>query len=369
MRILMIGRKDADSVPGGDTIQMRETKAGLERLGVEVILGSANTLHNLSDFDLLHVFNLDQLESVLLAQKAALRERPPIVLSTIYWHHTGHWFDGAVSKYKSWKLICRSLGTARSIRFYENWQQLKLRWGKYGRELRQYVSLPAQLLPNSQLEVEHLQSALGRRRISRDRVKIVPNGVRRELFDPKPLPNRTFWEEYGLKDFILQVARIQSAKNQLGLIEALFDLAIPIVFVGQPSPYEADYVKRCHALAEARRNVFFIGTKSPQELAGIYALAGVHVLPSWRETPGLASLEAAAAGCRVVSTNVGSAREYFENLAWYCDPRDPMSIRKAVMQAMKSPPSDELRNRILERYTWDMAAKATLEAYHHVLES
>jgi hypothetical protein len=39
------------------------------------------------------------------------------------------------------------------------------------------------------------------------------------------------------------------------------------------------------------------------------------------------------------------------------------------MQAMKSPPSEELRGRILERYIWDMAANATLEAYHRALET
>jgi glycosyltransferase involved in cell wall biosynthesis len=369
MRILMVGRKDVNSVPGGDSVQMRETKAGLERLGVEVTTATIDTLPALSSFDILHVFNLDQLESVLLAQKASLRKAPPIVLSTIYWNHTGHWFDEAVSAHKSWRLIHRSLGNERSRRFYEGWQQLKLRRGKCGWKLRRHLSIPAQLLPNSELEVDHLKTVFGRNSIPAKKVTIVPNGVRRELFDPKPMPNRLFSEQYGLKNFILQVARIQAAKNQLGLIEALFDLPAPIVFIGQPSPYEAEYVNRCYARARARGNVHFLGSRSPQELAGIYALAAVHALPSWRETPGLASLEAAAAGCRIVSTEVGSAREYFGSLAWYCDPRDPVNIRRAVMQAMKSPPSGELRERILESYTWDMAAKVTLEAYARILES
>jgi glycosyltransferase involved in cell wall biosynthesis len=210
---------------------------------------------------------------------------------------------------------------------------------------------------------------LGLGRIPSARITIVPNGVKRELFDPRPLPDRSFWEEYGLRDFVLEVARIQEAKNQLGLIEALYDLPVPIVFVGQPSPYETEYADRCYELGKARGNVYFVGTKSPQELAGIYALAGVHVLPSWRETPGLASLEAAAAGCRVVTTGVGSAREYFTDLVWYCDPRNPMTIRRAVTHALETPPSDELRRRVLDRYTWDMAAKATLEAYYGVLRS
>jgi glycosyltransferase involved in cell wall biosynthesis len=363
----MVSRQDVESVPGGDTIQMHETKAGLEKLGVDVTTATTDTLPHLPDFDILHLFNLDQLEPLLTAQKAAFPPKPPIVVSTIFWHHTGHWFKEAINIRRSWKLLHKAIGASRALFLYEHWQKWKLRWGEGGMNYRRQLSLVERLLPNSQIEVKHLQSVLGCRRITKSKITIIPNGVRRELFDPKPEPNRSFVEEYGLKDFVLEAARIQSAKSQLTLIEALFDLPVPIVFAGQPSPYEPEYVNRCHDLAKARGNTYFIGTRSPMELAGIYRLAAVHVLPSWRETPGLSSLEAAAAGCRVVSTDVGSAREYFGSLAWYCDPRNPQSIRKAVLQALETPPSDALRNRIMERYTWDIIAKMTLDTYHQAL--
>ena len=140
---------------------------------------------------------------------------------------------------------------------------------------------------------------------------VVPNGIARELFYPLPAPNLGFQKEYGLQGFVLQVGRIQAAKNQLGLIQALADTTFPIVFVGQPLPSEANYVERCHDLGKQRGNVHFVSPKSAQELAGIYAMAAVHVLPSWRETPGLVSLEAAAAGCRIVSTAIGLRQGVF----------------------------------------------------------
>jgi glycosyltransferase involved in cell wall biosynthesis len=368
MRVLMVGRQDMDSVPGGDTIQMRETKLALEKLGVDVTTAAAGAVPPVSGFDILHIFNLDQAEQVLASQKDVLNGKPRIVVSTIYWHHTGHWFNEAVRTRPSWKLVRRTLGYARSQRLYAAWQSFKLRRGKQGRSLKQALSIPAQILPNSRAEVDHLRSVLGARGIPPSKITIVPNGVKRDLFDPHPLPDSGFSKEYGLKGFVLEAARIQSAKNQLLLIEALFDLPVPIVFAGQASPYEREYVERCYARGAERGNVHFIGAKSPGELAGIYALASVHVLPSWRETPGLASLEAAAAGCRVVSTDVGSAREYFQDLAWYCDPRDPASIRQAVVEALKAPPSNRLRTRVLERFTWEMAAKATLTSYIRALD-
>jgi len=104
------------------------------------------------------------------------------------------------------------------------------------------------------------------------------------------------------------------------------------------------------------------------ELAGIYVLAGVHVLPSWRETPGLASLEAGAAGCRIVSTSIGSAQEYFGENAWYCDPGDISSIRRAVTCALSSPLPATLRDHILACYTWEEAAKTTLEGYYQAID-
>ncbi len=58
-------------------------------------------------------------------------------------------------------------------------------------------------------------------------------------------------------------------------------------------------------------------------LASAYAAARVFALPSWFETPGLAALEAALAGCAVVITPYGSTREYFGDLVEYARPHRP----------------------------------------------
>lgn len=365
-RILMLSRQDVYEVIGGDTIQMEETRKSLEKLGVSVQTSPVGAALDLSGFDLIHLFNWEQLEPFLERHPVKQIGGTPLVLSTIFWYHTGHWFDQAAGSKPLWRLARGLLGADRARRVYESWQEIKFRGGEQGKRLRRDLAIPAQLLPNSAAEIKHLESVLGLKGIPEQRYTVVPNGIARELFDPLPAPNAGFQGEFGLSDFVLQVGRIQAAKNQLGLIQALAGTSIPIVFVGQPSPYEAEYVERCHALGEQRGNVYFVGPKSVQELAGIYALAAVHVLPSWRETPGLVSLEAAAAGCRVVSTAIGSAREYFGDLAWYCNPRRPDSIRQAVLQALAVPRTDALRQWVLERFTWDAAAQKTLEAYRKV---
>ena len=367
MRILMLNRSDVSSVPGGDTVQMVRTKAGLERLGVEVKIGDISDIDSTPTYDIVHIFNWQWLGPIL-AKWPRSSAAPRLVLSPIFWFHTGHWFEQAAGSKLMWKAARKYLGSQRACRLYENWQQAKFCWGRDGRELRKLFSFIDQFLPNSEMEIDHLEEVLGLRGKLSSRSTVVPNGIERMMFDPFPQPEKKFIEEYGLKDFVIQVARIQSAKNQLGLIEALFDVPVPIVFVGQPSPYEEDYVSHCYERARQRGNVYFLGSRTPEELFGIVALAAVHALPSWRETPGLASLEAAAAGCRIVTTMIGSTREYFGEDAWYCDPRDPRTIREAVLQAINSPPSFKLRERVLKNYTWDEAAKATLQAYCKVLD-
>jgi glycosyltransferase involved in cell wall biosynthesis len=346
---------------------MLSTKIALEKLGVQVELGSVPEQPPEDGFDLVHIFNWQQLEEYLTVQDRHARHTPPIVLSTIFWFYTGHWFDMAAVTIPAWKSMTRVFGPVRSRKLYEQWQQLKFRYGAEGQRLRRCLSVPVQLLPNSIIEVDHLESVLGLHGKLRSRCTVVPNAVTKGSYDPLPAPDKSLFEKYGVKEFVLQVARIQEAKNQLGLIEALFDLPIPIVFVGQPSPYEQEYVNRCYDLAMKRGRVYFLGPMSGEELVSIYATAAVHALPSWRETPGLASLEAAAAGCQIVSTSIGSAREYFGDLAWYCDPRDPQSIRRAVLSALGSSRTDTLRNLVLKRYTWEAAAGATLEAYRLAL--
>ena len=363
----MLSRSDVHEVPGGDTIQMVETKANLEKRGVEVQMGNLQDHPPFSNYDVIHIFNWQLLEPFLVGEEWNPRTDPPIVLSPIFWFHTGHWFDHAIETKRVWKILVKGFGLSLTRKLFEDWQEAKFRWGVQGRSLRRSLTFPARLLPNSNTEVDHLESVLGFRGKLQPRCSIIPNGIVKELYDPLPNPNQAFLDKYGLKGFVIQVARIQSAKNQLGLIQALYDLSIPIVFIGQASPYEPEYIQRCVDLARKRGNVYFLGPMSAEELSGIYVLAAVHVLPSWRETPGLVSLEAAAAGCRIVSTSIGSAYDYLGDDAWYCDPRDQDSIRQAVINALESSPSSLLRERVLEKYTWNAAAKATLDAYIQAL--
>jgi hypothetical protein len=104
-----------------------------------------------------------------------------------------------------------------------------------------------------------------------------------------------------------------------------------------------------------------------QRLASAYAAAKVHALVSWYETTGLASLEAALAGCRIVSTNRGAPPEYLGEHAWYCNPADVSSIRAALEGALAASAPHPLSERILSEYSPDRSARALRQGYERAL--
>ena len=202
--------------------------------------------------------------------------------------------------------------------------------------------------PNSILEAEQIRADTG----TSTPMSIVPNGVDHRIFTP---PHSS-----AHRRGVPIVGRLEPHKNQLGLIRELRGTGIPLTIVGPEHPHHSKYASRCRA--EAGRFVTFVGDIDHEDLPDLFRNAAVHVLPSWFETTGLVSLEAAASGCAVVTTNRGYAREYFLDLVHYCDPGVKGSIRAAVRRALETPVTAALRRRVVDNFTWEHAARATLKA-------
>jgi thioredoxin-like negative regulator of GroEL len=62
-------------------------------------------------------------------------------------------------------------------------------------------------------------------------------------------------------------------------------------------------------------------------------------------------------------------KDYFEDYAFYCEPGDLNSIKKAIDNAWNSDVNNELKNKILQQYTWTQTAQLTYEAYKSVLKN
>ncbi|HHY83109.1 MAG TPA: glycosyltransferase family 4 protein [Clostridiales bacterium] len=330
MKVLFQIRSGYKDGPAGDSIQMLKTKMYLEKQGVDIVVSSRPDV-NMKDFDLIHIFNCTRLPEAYSFYKNAIIQKKKIVITPIFIDM--HWY-------------------------YRNSPARLAAWRAENIMRREMLQGCHMLLPNSQLELQWIKNIL----FVDTPAKIIYHGVDPLFFAGD---ENWFYKKYGLKDFILCAGRLSPIKNQLSLIRAVKGMGIPIVLIG-PVNNKA-YALKC--AEESEGCVKYIPELSQNELASAYRAALVHVQPSWFETAGLASLEAAASGTPVVITSRGAAQEYFGNMAVYVEPDSLDSISNGVRAAMqKGGNLTELQSFIKERFSWEKAAQDTLIAYREVVE-
>lgn len=358
LRVAFISRATLYSAPGGDTKQVEETAAALRSLNIEVQIFTAGSIIDFECFDLLHFFNIIRPAQILAyTQNTHL----PYVVSTIFVDYAQYERAGLAG---GRKLLSKMVSP-------DGMEYLKAlaRWAKNGEKIqsnryllqghraavKKVAAGAALLLPNSESEYQRFATAYGVQK----QHYVVPNGVSENFINSVPPPVPRY------QNAVLCAARLEGGKNQLNLIRALNNTPFPLFLFGKPSPNNGAYYEACRQ--EAAANIHFEGQQSETVLAAAFSAAKVHVLPSYFETTGLSSLEAAVMGCNVVVTDRGDVRDYFGDWAWYCNPEDPASIRSAVEAAHAAPYNEAFRRHILDHYTWQRAGEETLAAYKKVL--
>ncbi len=118
-------------------------------------------------------------------------------------------------------------------------------------------------------------------------------------------------------------------------------------------------------------DVRIVGWLDPATLEAAYAGAVCVALPSLVEGFGLPVLEAMMRGVPVACSDIAPLREIAGDLAVFFDPRDPVSIARALEQLLGDAAGRErLRAEGREhaaRFTWEKTAEGTLLAYERVL--
>ncbi|GAA4094589.1 glycosyltransferase family 4 protein [Mucilaginibacter panaciglaebae] len=356
MRVSIIARSTLYTVPGGDTVQAVQTALHLVDLGIWVDINLTNDEIDYKQYDLLHFFNIIRPADILYHSHKAGK---PYVVSTIlvdyseydkrYRKGIGHLFG-----YLRGDNIEYIKTIARWLLGRDALSSPSYLWRGQRRSILHILNKAGLILPNSESEYRRLRQAYP----SGVKYEVVPNGIDPELFLYKANAGRD-------NNLVICVARIEGIKNQLNLIKALNNTRFRLMLIGNHSLNQQAYYSECKNIAAA--NIEFINHLPQDELVAYYQRAGVHVLPSWFETTGLSSLEAAAMGCNIVITDKGDTREYFGDDAFYCDPGSPESILSAIEHASVAKHRPALRERILQKYTWAQAANCTLAAYQQVI--
>jgi glycosyltransferase involved in cell wall biosynthesis len=342
MKITFACYESLSMIHGGPRVQVLQTKQELEKLGVEVSLlnpwehfgkGSSDLVHlfasHLATFHLastFHSFDIPYVTSSIFFT----RHQPPVIRATLMVNALLKKFRAGIwTNYEYSRQVCE--------------------WSKA-------------VLPNTTEEGRLVIEGLG---IPRRKVTVVPNGVEpRFEFGDATL----FKKKYGLENFILNVGHIgPQRKNMLNLIRALKQIDHPSVIIGKIT--DSAYSRQCLEEAQEAKQIHIIpGLDNTSEmLASAYAASSLFALPSQFETPGIAALEAALAGARIVITPYGGTKDYFADLATYVEPTSVESIRDGIIASLNAPVNPAIKQRMKDEFLWSRVAEKTLAVYRTVL--
>ncbi|MGC4036808.1 MAG: glycosyltransferase family 4 protein [Chitinophagaceae bacterium] len=357
MKIAFITRSTLFKVPGGDTVQVMQLARQMRQSGIAADIVLTNQAINYSGYDLFHFSNITRPADILFHIP---RLKKPFIVSPILIEYGEYdrYYRGGISG-----LILKKFKqhTNEYIKTLSRWikgsdilRSKKYLWKGQQKSIREIIRKAAMLMPGTEAEYRRIKELFG---LEKEYV-VVPNGIDSSVFHADSIAEKD-------NQLVLCAARIEGIKNQLNLVKALNNTRYTLLLIGSPAPNQKEYYEECKRIAAG--NVHFYNHVPQEILTGYYRAAKVHVLPSWFETCGLSSLEAAAMGCNIAITDKGYTREYFGNDAFYCDPGNPKSIFEAVDKAARSEPSKRLQEKVINNYTWQKAASITLETCKNII--
>ena len=328
---------------GGLQVQVRETMAALREIGIDASLFDIYT-EKLRDFDLAHVFAAINGNHRIV--EAATKARVPVVLSSV--------LHPPASKREAWtaELLDRLTGRLSGWQVQTTHRHIKAALHKADR-----------VLTLGRRESDLILGAYG---IEDRKLRVVENGISERFFRTD---GAAFKEKSGVaKDFALCIASLSPYKNQLRLIEALRDVEVDIVLIGECEAANQDYLARC--LVAGGDRVHYLGALDHGDplLAAAYAAARVTVLCSKAEVAPLTALESLAADTPVVLTAFNSLDLEADGSALSTiDPERPAEIRQAVRGVLERRPQQGACRALAEPYRWPGVARKIADVYGELL--
>ncbi len=224
-----------------------------------------------------------------------------------------------------------------------------------------------------------------------EKIRVCYNGVDPKKYSPEQVSEeriRTVRQKYGLTNddlMVLFVGRLVWIKGVDKLIRAMPNILqkIPnaklvIVGLGDMRDYLEGLVRNLHLENVVKFRFEFI---PEEERIAHYAACDVAAYPSLYEPFGIVTLEAMSMEKPVVVGAAGTSgmREIVsisgpDQCGFHINPNDPADIAWGIVSAIKDPKKRiqfgrNGRKRVLELFTWDEAAKTTIQRYSELLKA
>lgn len=316
---------------GGAQIQIEQTQAGLEKIGVEV--ERLRWWDDQQSGDILHHFGRIPEPLARLAQQKGMK----VVMAELL---TGQG-SRSVASLKLQSFLGRAaenvLPGSISERF--GWESYRL-----ADALIALTAWEAQLMT-------WLFNA------PPEKIHVVTNGVEEPFFEAQKA-TRGQW--------LICTATVVQRKRVLELAEAAVIAKTPLWIIGKPYSDSDPYAQRFVSLARSNPGVIrFEGAISDRaQLARIYREARGFVLLSTMESLSLSALEAAACECPLLLSDLPWARTSFKEDARYCPITSPSSTAPLLRQFYDDAPNLKSAARPA---TWTDVARQFKTVYEKLL--
>lgn len=364
MKIAFVMRSDALEKSGGDVIQIKKYIEWGKRLKLYDGYLISDIFSDLSEYDVIHLTNIDRPVEALWFFKKAMRLKKKVYISTIHHSYSEIEMYESIGRDGMLKFI------SSSLRFFH----LELL-----RSIFRVLSKPSLLLPTILAIFYGVHKAQKKILLKSRRIFVLSEKEIKDIV-------KDFDWKYDTKKFeiirngvdievnnsgffardvdLCVVGRIEARKNQLGVLKVANELGIKAVFVGALNKNHSKYCERF--VKELRQGGSeYLGILPINDVYALLRRSKVHVSASWFEVASLVDIEAYLSGCAVVSSICGSTNEVLGESAWYVNPCSHNSIKEAVINAL-----DSARTRsdgqIINCFEsgWQNAAYALSQAYH-----
>lgn len=246
------------------------------------------------------------------------------------------------------------------------------KWGRLGKAVLRLGEYCGMRFANARIIISKAIANSVRSRLDID-ADIIPNGVTLA----EPLAATTAPERFGLVPgrYVLTVGRIVPEKRHLDLIDGFAMAGLSgwkLVIVGAPD-HPDEYSRSVELRASATQNVVMTGFQTGETLAGLFAHAGLFVLPSSHEGLPIALLEALAAGVPAIASDIAPNREVaMAEDAYY--PLGDTSALARLLVVRAAQPADAAsrearRAHVARNFDWRVVARRTHAVYVRVLAS
>jgi len=372
VRICVIGLRGVPGVPGGIETHVEQLVPGLAERGADVHVYARQ---NYVAGEVPYVWRgvtvhptwapsntrLEAIVHTLLALFKARRLKPDIV----HIHAVGPSLVAPLARLMGMKVVFTHHGYDYDREKWNTLEKKVLRLGEWA----------GMRFAHGRIVVaKHIADAM-QAKFNRN-VHFIPNGVQIDI----EAADDAVLDEFGLTKgrYVLLVARLVVEKRQMDLIEAFLHADMPdtkLVLVGGGDA-RSDYAEKLRARAKSHSNIVLTGSQSGARLGGLFANAGLFVLPSSHEGMPIALLEALAYGLPILASNIEA------NLALELDAESyfPLGDVPALSQAMQKKLSDrktpaqasvdvgEMGSKIMARYNWTTICEQTASLYLSVLK-